>query len=188
MAKIFWGILVGLVAGIAVALAAAWSMAGELMFEERESPFTVEETVARIQHNIEAAGNGWSLSGLRYPARPVEAAGGNVLPVMLIEACSTNYSGPILKDDRVRFLSLLMPCKIGVYKKNDGKVYIGIMNVGLLSRLFGANVGEIMGHVVKDQESFLAMDPAKPAPPLIVPNARGDGGSGGQPAGAAGGC
>lgn len=187
MSKLIGGLIAGLVLGIAAALALAWNMAGSMMFEERESPFTVEETVARIQHNIEAAGNGWSLSGLRYPARPIEAAGGNVLPVMLIEACSTHYSMPILKDDRVRFLSLLMPCKISVYKKSDGKVYIGIMNVGLLSRLFGTATGETMAHVVRDQESFLVMDPTKPAPPLIVPNARGDGGSGGQAA-PAGGC
>jgi uncharacterized protein (DUF302 family) len=179
------GIVVGLVLGVLAATGVAWNWAGGMMFEERSSPFTVEETVARIQQNIEAAGNGWSLTGLRYPARPVQAEGGNVLPVILIEACSTKYSGPILKDDKVRFLSLLMPCKIGVYKKEDGKTYIGILNVGLISRLFGSAVGEIMGNVVKDQERFLVMDPSKPAPALILPKATGEGGGA---AGAAGGC
>lgn len=182
MLKIFSGIILGAV----LALVAVWQIAGGLMFEERESPFTVEETVARIQHNVQAAGNGWALSGLRYPARPLEAEGMNALPVMLIEACSTKYSGPILRDDHVRFLSLLMPCKIGVYKKSDGKVYIGIMNAGLIGKLFGPLVGETMSHVVKDQESFLIMDPAKPAPPLILPKAGGESGGGGG--GAAGGC
>jgi len=186
MSKTIVGLVLGLVLGVALAVMAAWNMAGGLMFEEHTSPFTVEETVARIQQNIQAAGNSWSLTGLRYPARPVEAEGGNVLPVILIEACSTKYSGPILKDDKVRFLSLLMPCKIGVYKKNDGKTYIGIMNVGLLSRLFGSSVGEIMSHVVKDQASFLVMDPTKPAPPLILPKTGGEGG--GAAGGAAGGC
>lgn len=186
MSKLFGGIVIGLALGLLLALAAAWNMAGGMMFEERESPFTVEETVARIQHNIEAAGNGWSLSGLRYPTRPLEAEGINALPVMLIEACSTKYSGPILKDDKVRFLSLLMPCKIGVYKKSDGKVYIGILNAGLIGRLFGSMVGDTMKHVVKDQESFLVMDPAKPAPPLILPKTGGE--SGGGSGGAAGGC
>lgn len=171
--------VLGLAAGVAVALLAVWNMAGGLFFEERVSPFTMEETVARIQHNVEAAGNGWSLSGLRYPVRPLEAEGINALPVMLIEACSTKYSGPILKDDSVRFLSLLMPCKIGVYKKSDGKVYIGIMNAGLIGRLFGPLVGETMRHVVKDQESFLVMDPSKPAPPLILPKATGGAAAGG---------
>lgn len=185
MLKTIGGIVVGLVLGLAIALAAVWNMAGGMMFEERVSPFPMEETVARIQQNVEAAGNGWSLSGLRYPVRPLEAEGINALPVMLIEACSTNYSGPILKDDNVRFLSLLMPCKIGVYKKNDGKVYIGIMNAGLIGKLFGPLVGDTMAHVVKDQESFLVMDPSKPAPPLILPKSGGEGGAAG---GAAGGC
>lgn len=185
MRKLIAGILIGLTAGIALALGAIWQLAGGLVFEEYESPFTVEETVARIQHNVEAAGNGWSLSGLRYPTRPLEAEGINALPVMLIEACSTRYSGPILKDDKVRFLALLMPCKIGVYKKSDGKVYIGIMNAGLIGRLFGPLVGETMQQVVKDQESFLVMDPAKPAPPLILPKSGGEAGAAG---GAAGGC
>lgn len=185
MLKTIGGVVIGLVLGVAIALAAVWNLAGGMMFEERVSPFTMEETVARIQHNVEAAGNGWSLSGLRYPVRPLEAEGINALPVMLIEACSTKYSGPILKDDSVRFLSLLMPCKIGVYKKNDGKVYIGIMNAGLIGKLFGPLVGDTMTHVVKDQESFLVMDPAKPAPPLILPKSGGEGAAAG---GAAGGC
>ena len=120
--------------GGGLALGVAWNSIGGLMFSEQISPFSVEETTARIQQNIQAAGNGWSISGLRNPAKPVEADGDNVLPVLLIEACSTKYSGPILKDDSVRFLSLLMPCKISVFKKNDGKVYIGYLNAGLIGR------------------------------------------------------
>jgi hypothetical protein len=87
----------------------------------------------------------------------------------------------------VRFLSLLMPCKISVYKKNDGKVYIGILNAGLIAKLFGSEVGAIMDKVVADQKKFLIMDPSKPAPALIVPKMGGEGGSGGG-AGAAAGC
>lgn len=184
--KLIGGIIIGVVLGLAVAWIGATRFSGGLMFEERVSPFTMEETVARIQHNIQAAGNGWSLMGLRYPVRPLEAEGINALPVILIEACSTQYSGPILKDDKVRFLSLLMPCKIGVYKKSDGKVYIGIMNAGLIGQLFGTMVGDTMKHVVKDQESFLIMDPSKPAPAMILPKAGGEGG--GAAGGAAGGC
>jgi uncharacterized protein (DUF302 family) len=179
-------IIVGLVLGIVLTLVTAWSSVSGHMFEERVSPFAMEETVARIQHNIMAAGNGWALSGLRYPVRPLEAEGGNALPVMLIEACSTRYSGPILKNDKLRFLSLLMPCKIGVYKKNDGKVYIGILNAGLFSRLFGSSAGDVMSQVVEDQEKFLVMDPTKPAPPLILPRTGNEGG--GAAASAVGGC
>lgn len=176
-------------AGIALTLLVLWTGMSGLMFSEKESPFTVEETAARIQQNIQKAGNGWSISGLRNPAKPVEAEGGNVLPVLLIEACSTVYSAPILKDDQVRILSLLMPCKISVYKKSNGKVYIGILNAGLIGSFFGSMVGETMKKVVTDQEKFLVMDPSQPAPPLFIPKTGGSSGGGaGGAAGADGGC
>jgi uncharacterized protein (DUF302 family) len=177
--------LSGIALGAILAFVLVWQSAGSLMFEERESPFTVEETVARIQANVEAAGNGWALFGLRYPTRPVEATGVSVLPIMAIEACSPKYSGPILKDDKTRFLSLLMPCKISVYKKTDGKVYIGTMNAGLIGKFFGPLVAETMAGVVADQKKFLEFDPSKPAPALILPKAPSGGGGGGA---AAGGC
>ena len=183
MLKIIGGALLGAI----VALFAVWKTAGSLAFTERVSPFSVEETVARIQQNVEASGNGWSLSGLRNPIKPLQADGSDALPVLMIEACSTKYSGPILRNDDVRYLSLLMPCKISVYKKSDGKVYIGTMNAGLIGSLFGSQVGEIMEKVVADQPNFLIMDPSKPAPPMILPKSGGSGG-GGAGGGSAGGC
>ncbi len=181
-------LIAGLVGGVAITLVLAWSMASSLMFREVPSPFGLEETVARIQQNVQNAGNGWALSGLRNPAKAVQNDGGNVLPVLMIEACSTQYSKPILQDDRVRFLSILMPCKISVYKKNDGKVYIGMMNAGLMGRMFGPMVGEVMGHVAEDQKKFIQFDPSKPAPKMIEGAPGGGGAAGGAAAGAAGGC
>ncbi len=179
-------VVAGFVAGVVVVILAVYNFAGSLMFREIPSPFGVEETVARIQQNVQNAGNGWALSGLRNAAKPIEADGGNVLPVLMIEACSTKYSGPILNDDDVRFLSILMPCKVSVYKKNDGKTYIGLMNAELIGGLFGSKVGEIMSHVAADQARFVVFDASKPAPAMIkgTPGAA----SGGSGAGAAGGC
>ncbi len=165
------------VAGVVFVGVLAYSYAGSLMFWEIESPFGVEETVARVQQNIQKVGNGWALSGLRNPGKAVEADGGNTLPVMMIEACSTKYSGPILKDDSVRFLSILMPCKIAVYKKNDGKTYIAGMNAGLLGHMFGPMVGEIMGEVAKDQAKFVIFDASQPAPPMVKPTPAATGGA-----------
>jgi uncharacterized protein (DUF302 family) len=180
-----WKILAGLVVGVAAALFGGYSYFPTLMFTERVSPFGVEETVARIQQNIQASPKGWTLSGLRNAAKPIEKDGGNVLPVLMIEACSTRYSGPILKDDSLRFLSILMPCKISVYKKSDGNVYIGTMNASLIGAMFGAKVGGIMKEVAQDQQSFLKFDPSKPAPKMIEGMPGAGGGAGG---GSAGGC
>lgn len=181
MLKVIGGFVVGI---LAVAIL-AWQMAGAIVFKETPSPFGMEETIARIQANIQATGNGWSLSGLRNPARAIAADGGNVLPVMMVEACNPNYAKVILAQDRTRFLSLLMPCKTTVYKKEDGKVYIGTMNASLIGKMFGPAVSEIMVQVAEDQKKFLAFDPSKPAPPMITTTGGGDGNGG---PGARGGC
>ena len=176
----------GFIAGVVFIGLLAYNFMSSLMFREIPSPYSVEETTARIQQNIQNVGNGWSLSGLRNPAKAVEADGGNTLPVLMVEACSTKYSGPILKDDTVRFLSILMPCKVSVYKKNDGKTYIGLMNAGLMGKMFGPLVGDVMEKVAADQAKFVIFDPSKPAPQLIkgTPGA----GGGGATAGGGGGC
>jgi uncharacterized protein (DUF302 family) len=176
----------GFVAGVALAAVLVWTMAGSMMFKEVPSPYGVEETAARIQQNVQAAGNHWELVGLRNPGKAIENDGGNTLPVLMVEACSTAYSGPILKNDAIRFLSILMPCKISVYKKSDGKVYIGLMNARLIGSLFGSEVGALMEQVAADQARFVAFDPSKPAPPLIkgTPGGAATGGGGA----AAGGC
>jgi uncharacterized protein (DUF302 family) len=179
---------IGFLAGVMFVAIVGYVMMPSMMFTEHSSPFGMEETIARIQHNIEDSpelkAKGWALSGLRNPAKAVQTDGGNVLPVQMIEVCSTKYSGPILKEDTVRFLSILMPCKISVYKKQDGKVYIGTMNAGLMGKMFGPLVGDVMGQVAQDQKKFLVMDPSKPAPAIILPKAP-TGGAGGA---AAGGC
>lgn len=172
---------VALLAGVLLTALLAWQFAGALMFTEHESPFGVEETAARIQRNIQNT-PGWVLSGLRNPTRAVQSKGGNVLPTLLVETCNTKYSKPILERDESRLLSILMPCTIAVYKKDDGKTYIATMNSGLMGKLFGARVGRIMAGVAADQKKFLQFDPDKPAPPLIEVKP-GGGGKGGGPAG-----
>ena len=175
-------IILGFISGIALFVVIAIVFAGNLMLKEYESPFGVEETAARVQANIQALGDrGWKLSALRNPARAVAVSGTNVPPVLLVEACSTKYSAPILKDDSTRILSILMPCTITVYKKDDGKTYIGTMNSGLMGKMFGSKVAAVMAEVAKDQAQFVVMDPSRPAPPLIRKRPGGGGGKGGAP-------
>jgi len=172
--------LLGFILGIFLSAIYLMNSAGNLMFNEIQSPFGVEETAARIQANIQSLSQkGWKLSGLRNPAKAVAFDGGNVMPVLLVEACSTKYSGPILKDSSTQILSLLMPCSISVYKKDDGKTYVGMMNSGLMGKLFGSKVEAIMKQVEADQKVFVTFDPSKPAPPLIKIKP-GGGGAGGK--------
>ena len=176
--KVFAGVILGMVLVGIIAI----TQAQNLMFNITPSPYSVEETAARIQANIQRlSGRGWKLSGLRDPGKAVAADGGNVLPVLLVEACSTKYSGPLLKADTSRIFSILMPCTITVFKAEDGKTYIGTMNAGLMGKLFG--VSEVMDKVAADQKEFLQFDPNMPPPPLIKKRPGGGGGGGAEDTG-----
>ena len=170
--------IIGAVVAFVLVGVIAMTQAQKLMFNITPSPFGVEETAARIQRNIQRLeGRGWTLSGLRNPAKAVAAGGTNVPPVLLVEACSTKYSAPLLKAENSRIFSILMPCTITVYKNDDGSTSIGTMNAGLMGKLFG--VSEVMDEVYADQKEFLKFDPSRPAPPLIKKRPGGGGGAGG---------
>ncbi len=171
-------IAIGFIAALILVGVGAWQFAGGLMIQEHPSPFGLEETAARIQHNIKSAG--WSLSGLRSPSNTIRRLGATVPNVLLVEACKPDYSKPILKDDQTRILSILMPCTITVYEKADGKIYIGLMNTALMGKLFGSMVAGIMDKVSADQKKFITFDPSKPAPPLIRVKPGGGGGGTGK--------
>lgn len=168
--------IIGAIVAFVLVGVVALTQAQNLMFNVTASPYGVEETAARIQANIERLeGRGWKLSALRNPAKAVAASGSNVPPVLLVEACSTKYSGPLLKANNSRIFSILMPCTITIYKNDDGSTSIGTMNAGLMGKLFG--VSDVMDQVYADQQEFLKFDPNRPPPPLI--RTRPGGGSGG---------
>lgn len=171
-------IVSGFFAGIVVVAILAWQFGGRLMVTEYPSPYGLEETAARIQHNMKDAG--WSLSGLRSPSNTIRKLGATIPNTLLIEACNPDYSKPIIKDRDTRILSILMPCTITVYEGDDGKIYIGLMNSALMGQLFGRMVAGVMANVAADQQKFITFDPNKPAPELIRPKtAAGGSGSGG---------
>lgn len=69
--------LAGFVVGVLTVLVAAYFAMPHLMFNEIESPFGFEETIARIQHNItdnpELKAKGWTCRGCATrpgPCRP----------------------------------------------------------------------------------------------------------------------
>jgi uncharacterized protein (DUF302 family) len=45
-----------------------------------------------------------------------------------------------------------LPCKVAVYEEDDGSVKLARMNIGLMAKVFGGKVGEIMGGRVAREE------------------------------------
>ncbi len=147
---------IGFVLGAAVLGAVLWRIAPRLMLSERRSPLGLDETVSRIEEAAKAAG--WNVQSVLPLEESVKKQGGpEVRPVRLVNLCKGEYSGKILAEDGARLVSVMMPCTISVYQKSDGTVWMGSMNPGLLGRMFGGVVSEVMaGPVAREQARFLA--------------------------------
>lgn len=146
----FKSLILGFIAGIVVAVTAGWFMMPGLMLQEHKSPYGVEETVERIRNS--AVDEGWVVSGVRRLDESIRKHGGDQLPpVRLINVCQADHAHRILNEDDQRVVSVMMPCTISVYAKG-GETYIGTMNAGLMGRMFGGTVAEVMGRRVAAQQ------------------------------------
>jgi Uncharacterized conserved protein len=81
----------------------------------------------------------------------------HVLPVKVIELCNPKYSSQILLNSDVRMYSALMPCRISVYEKEDGKTYLSTIDSAGLANEIGGIVKEVMTNAFKDTRHFISL-------------------------------
>lgn len=79
----------------------------------------------------------------------------NVLPAKVIELCKPKYAYNILSDDALRIYFNMMPFRISVYEKADGKTYVSRMNVPMFASQIGAVVEQTMAEAYGEVEKFL---------------------------------
>jgi uncharacterized protein (DUF302 family) len=148
-------IVTGAVIGAILTAAIFWFSMPSMMLKEKASNYSIDETVTKIMDS--AIANGW-VASKKELHKSVEKNGGGILrPVILIDLCQAHHAFKILEGDEGRIVSVMMPCTISVYEKEDGKAYVGYMNAGILGKAFGGIVAEIMGgDVAVDQQKFIA--------------------------------
>jgi uncharacterized protein (DUF302 family) len=153
--KLFGGFLTGFVAAIALMGVLMFTVGPSMMIHEHLSPYGLDETVEMIVKNAKA--EGWVSSGVKPLEKSIaKHGGGKVLPVRLIDLCEPHHAEKILNSDAERYVSVMMPCTISVYERADGKIYVSHMNAGLVGRMFGGKIAEVMaGPVTEQQNRFI---------------------------------
>lgn len=147
-------LLLGVILGIVLMGGAMWIMMPKLMIVVHESRFdTLEETINQLETEITA--NGWSVPGIRDMNKSIEKHGSKLdRKVKLVELCNAKHAKSVLETNPE--ISTLMPCAWGVYEGDNGKVYISGMNMGLMGKMFGGNIADVMGNsVAKDEKKIL---------------------------------
>jgi uncharacterized protein (DUF302 family) len=102
-------------------------MSTNQLIVEQVSPFNVPATVEKL---IEAATQKeWQNPAVHNLQQSLAKSGKEVLPVQVVEICKPAYSGLMLEKNDERIVSILMPCRISVYEKDDGKTYVALLDM-----------------------------------------------------------
>jgi uncharacterized protein (DUF302 family) len=124
------------------------------MLLESRSKHDFLTTVEKISAAV--AESGWKIPAVHDLQNTIRNFGKDILPVKVLEICHPKHSGRLLELDNERIVSTFMPCRISVYEKSDGNVYISRINAALLSKSFGGLVEEVMTAANDDMENMLA--------------------------------
>jgi uncharacterized protein (DUF302 family) len=103
---------------------------------EKESLFGINESVEILI--TAATDRDWSNPATHDLQQSLAKAGKSVRPVKVVEICKPEFSGAMLEKSDERIVSAMMPCRISVYEKADGKVYVATLN----GRLFASGMPE----------------------------------------------
>lgn len=127
--------------------------APDMMMLEDESKYGFDETVERFEKEVKEAN--WKVAGLHDMKEILDGFGYDVDNIKIYELCSSKYSAVILQEDDERIVSPLMPCRVAIYEKSDGKTYITRMNSILMAKPFGGLIDEVMQQAAGETEVIL---------------------------------
>lgn len=122
---------------------------------EQLSPFGFEKTVDNIVENAQK--REWQIPAIHDLQQSMAKSGISVKPVKVIEMCKPKYSGQMLEKSDERIVSVMMPCRISVYLKDDGKTYISLINISAMSSAMPENIKKMMTEA-SDEISDLIKD------------------------------
>jgi uncharacterized protein (DUF302 family) len=117
-------------------------MAQNKFIIEKASRFDFEKTVETL---IASAGeHNWNIPAVHDLQQSLAKSGKTVNPVKVIEICKPAYSGKMLELNDERIMSVMMPCRISVYIKDDGKTYLALLDGAAMSAGMPQKIAEVM--------------------------------------------
>lgn len=124
------------------------------LFFENQSKYDFDETINHLKAEVER--KTWKLTAIHDLQQTMKTYGKEVLPVKVFAVCHPEQSSKILEKDNERIVSCMMPCRISVYAKSDGKTYISRLNPAPIAKSFGGIVEKVMTDSADEIEEILS--------------------------------
>ncbi len=149
---LIWTGIGGLVVGMLVAFMIVWFVMPSMMMKVDESPYSFDVACEKLEASIEDAG--WKIPTVHDLQKTMEKYGQDVRPVKVFEICHPDHAGRILEASEERLVSALMPCRIAVYENAEGKTFVSRMNSGLMGKMFGGLIADVMADASRESEEI----------------------------------
>ena len=153
MKPMITGLLIGLAVGIIVAILVLFYSSPALMLSEDKSNYDFETTVQEFEKSVIAAG--WKIPHINDLQASMKNFGFEVNKVKVYEICQPEFANMILSQDDERIVSTLMPCRVSIYEKSDGKVYVSRMNSGIMAKPMNKLIRTTMSKAAAETEEIL---------------------------------
>jgi uncharacterized protein (DUF302 family) len=123
------------------------------MVLECESNYGFDETVEKLTTEIEK--KSWQISTIHDLQQTLKMNGKEVLPVKVFDICHPKFAAKILEKDDERVISSMMPCRVSVYQKSNGKTYLSRMNTSAFAKSFGGVIEQVMIDSSQEVEAMI---------------------------------
>jgi uncharacterized protein (DUF302 family) len=123
------------------------------MFIEHLSTESFDSTIEKLSKEIE--NKSWKISNINDLQKTMHQHGKKVLPLKVFSLCHPKHSSKILEKDSERIISSMMPCRLSIYEKEDGKTYISRMNPEALASSFGGVIEAVVMDSDKEIEAII---------------------------------
>jgi uncharacterized protein (DUF302 family) len=144
----------GLLTGLLVAVVFIFTTAESIMLSEKQSKYSFERSVELFEET--ALANGWKIPAVHDMQKTMQNFGKDVLQAKVFELCHPVHAYEILSRDKEKIVLSMLPCRVAIYEKSDGKTYVSYMNTGLMGKMMSGVIPKVMKEASHESEMIIA--------------------------------
>lgn len=133
---------------LAVALFVLPQINAQVSAFEKESKFDFEETVETIKAKATEAG--WSIPTEHDMQASLKKKNKEVRPSIILVLCNSSFAYKLLKNDETREAQTMLPCRVAVYEKSNGKTYLAWPDYAKAGKGFSNEAASVFSDVAKE--------------------------------------
>jgi uncharacterized protein (DUF302 family) len=147
-------LLAGLLSGIVITLLFITITGQSMMFEEKVSLYGFEETAALLEKS--AKEHQWRIPAVHDMQKTMKSIEKTVPNERIFELCKPEYAYEVVRNDEERIASTMLPCRVAIYEKSDGKTYVSLMNMNLMGQLMNGTLPGMMKKASGEIDEIIA--------------------------------